>query len=223
MNELVAITAVRITTTSGRVRVIAEDRRDVRVSGSAEVTQEGSTLTFQGGSGSLEARVPIGVDVMIGTTSGRIAVEGRVGSLSVVSTSGRITAEHAGSLDARSASGRIKVERVDSECRVRSTSGRVTVEACQDCDVSTTSGRVELAAVTGTARAHCISGRIGIRMVDPHDVVAETVSGGISVSVPSGARVWRTTADAPTPPPDKDYDCTVTARSVSGRVDVASR
>ena len=223
MNELVAVAAVRITTTSGRVRVIAEDRRDVRVSGGVEVTQEGSTLTAQATSGSVEARVPTGVDVMIGTTSGRIAVEGRVGSLSMVSTSGRITAEHAGSLDARSASGRIKVERVDGGCRVRSASGPITVEACRNCDVSTTSGRVELAAVTGEARAHCISGRIQIRMVEPHDVVAETVSGRISVSVPSGARVRRTTDDAPAVPPDKDFDCTVTARSVSGRVDVVSR
>lgn len=223
MDELVAVTAVRITTTSGRVTVIAENRPDVRVSGGVEVTQDGSTVTAQSTSSSVEARVPIGVDVIIGTTSGRIAVEGRVGSLSVVSASGRITAEHAASIDARSASGRIKVERVDGDCRVRTSSGRVTVALCHDCDVSTTSGRVELAAVAGTARAHCISGRIGIRMVDHHDVVAETVSGGISVSVPSGARVWRTNADASTPPPDEDYDCTVTTRSVSGRVDVASR
>lgn len=218
-----AVTAVRITTTSGRVTVIAENRRDVRVSGGVEVTQDGSTVTAQATSSSVEARVPIGVDVMIGTTSGRTAVEGRVGSLSVVSTSGRITAEHAASLDARSASGRIKVERVDGDCRVRTSSGRVTVGQCHDCDVSTTSGRVELAAVAGTARAHCISGRIDIRMVEPHDVDAETVSGRISVSVPSGARVRRTTDEAPAAPSDKDYDCTVTARSVSGRVDIASR
>lgn len=223
MNKPVAVTSVRIAATSGRVRVIAEDRADVCVSGDAEVIQEGATVTAQATSSSVEVRVPVGVDVMIGTTSGRVAVEGRVGSLSVVSTSGRITADHAGSLDARSASGRIKVTRVDGDCRVRSESGRVTVGGCRDCDVSTTSGRVELDAVTGTACAHCISGRVGIHMVEPHDVVAETVSGRISVSVPSGARVWRTTTDASSPPPDKDYDCTVTTRSVSGRVDVASR
>lgn len=223
MHEFATVTAVRIATTSGRVRVIAEDRDNVRVSGGDRVNQDGSTVTVQASSGSVEVRLPTGVDVMIGTTSGRITVEGRVGSLAAVSGSGRITADHAGSLDARATSGRIEVQRVDRDCRVRTLSGRVTVAQCHDCEVSTRSGRVELAAVNGSARAHCTSGRIQIRLVEPHDVIAETVSGRISVSVPPGARVRRTTDDVPGAPSDKHYDCTVTARSVSGRVDVASR
>jgi len=167
--------------------------------------------------------VPTGVDVVVGTTSASITVQGRVGHLAAVSESGRITSEHSASLDARTSSGSIDVAVVDGDCRVRSESGKVTVGACHDTDVSTVSGRVELSGVSGTARANCVSGRVDIRMTEAHDVTAETISGRVSVSLPGGARVQRTSLIGEVPNADPDCDCTVTARSVSGRVDVVSR
>jgi DUF4097 and DUF4098 domain-containing protein YvlB len=221
--QLHGVTAVRIAATSGRVRVIAEERHGVQVSGSAQVSQDGGVVTVESGSHSVEVLIPVGLDVMAGSTSAAITIEGRVGHLAAVTESGRITSQHSASLDVRTASGRVDAGRVDGDCRIHTGSGKVTVGACHDCDVSTVSGRVELSDVSGVARANCVSGRVDIHMAEPHDVTAETVSGRVSVSLPGGARVRRSDRADDASPADPDCDCTVTARSVSGRVDVVSR
>lgn len=203
--------------------MIAEERHDVQVSGTTRISQDGGVVTVQSGSESVEVRVPAGLDVMAGSTSAAISVEGRVGHLSVVTESGRITSEHSETFDARTSSGRIGATRVDRDCRIHTDSGKVTVDMCNDCEVSTVSGRVELSDVSGVARANCVSGRVDIHMTEPRDVTAETVSGRVSVSLPGGARVQRSDAAHDVSQADAERDCTVTARSVSGRVDVVTR
>jgi DUF4097 and DUF4098 domain-containing protein YvlB len=221
--QLHGVTSLRIAATSGSVRVIAEERQDVQVSGTMRVNQNGSVATVEAESESVEVRIPAGLDVMAGSTSASITVEGRVGHLAVVTESGRITMEHSASLDARTVSGRVEASRVDDDCRIHTESGKVTVHVCHDCDVSTVSGRVELSDVSGVARANCVSGRVDIHMTEPHDVTVETVSGRVSVSLPGGARVRRSDDGHGAALSDPECDCTVTARSVSGRVDVVSR
>ena len=82
---------------------------------------------------------------------------------------------------------------------------------------------IRLREVAGPARAHCASGTIEIAMAEAHDVDAETVSGRISISLPTDARPRIDTPRAGSVPPSGDHDCVVTARSGSGRVDVSNR
>lgn len=215
--------SVRISSSSGRVRVVGEDRPDVDVHGRSRVDHDGNQTTIESTGGRLEVRVPVGADVVVGTTSGRVEINGRLGHVAVVTESGRVTIEEAQSVDVRSESGRIGIGRVEHDCRARTVSGRIDAETCGAADVSTGSGRITLERASGPVRAHCVSGSIEIGMESAHDVDAENVSGRITVSLPHGVQAFQPDGSVGTAPPPVDCDCTVNVRSVSGRVNVSSR
>ena len=104
-----------------------------------------------------------------------------------------------------------------------STSGKVEVDRCGDADVTTTSGRIVLRNVDGVARAHSASGKVDITMAGAHDVVAETVSGRISISLPEGTRALIDTASAGSVSGLRGTRLRRAARSGSGEVDVSRR
>ena len=133
---------VRISTASGAVHVMAEADRTECWSNIDAL--DGSPMTIDGGSSKVEVRVPEGTDLVIGSTSGKVTVEGRVGALSVLTTSGRISIDQAASVDARSTSGRVEVGHADGVCRVVSASGKVEVGRCGSVDAASGSGRIVL-------------------------------------------------------------------------------
>jgi hypothetical protein len=213
---------VRISTSSGAVRVRAEAGRTECWSSLAAL--DDSPFTVAGDSSAVEVRVPEGTDLVIGTTSGRVSVEGRVGAISVLTTSGRVSIDRARSVDARTRSGRVHVGYAEGVCRIVSASGRVEVDRCGSADAASGSGQVVLADAHGTVRATSTSGRVRVAVAGAHDVEAETVSGRIEVTYPVGvlplvvspdADVAAAAAAAPA------HDCTVVARSGSGRVVVS--
>ena len=221
VSEDVAVTVVRISATSNRVRVVGEERHDVSVEGRSRVTSEGIVTTIDSVRSPLVVRVPLHTDLVVGATSAGVAIEGQVGQVAVVTESGRVSIASAASVDVRTTSARVAVGHVAEGCRIRTTSGRVEVGGCGAADVSTRSGRIDLKGVRGPVRAHCVSGRIEVGLESAQDVEAETVSGRVTVSLPPGVRAHRPTgpSDAAAPP---DCDCTIRARSVSGRVVVSS-
>jgi DUF4097 and DUF4098 domain-containing protein YvlB len=216
----VSFDTVRVSATSQRLQLIAESRPDIAVVGDAVVSSEGTTTTIEP-TGRLVIRVPEGTDIVVGTTSGRVALNGQLGHVAVVSQSGRVEVGRAASVDIRTGSGRVVVGQCHGECRVHTKSGRVEVGSCDRADVVARSGRIVLRGVDGPARAHCVSGRIDIEMRSPHDVEAETVSGRITVSLPPGCGYTLRSAGDEAPP--LPGDCVVLARSVSGRVAVTTR
>jgi DUF4097 and DUF4098 domain-containing protein YvlB len=218
----VAITTVRIAATSAAVRVIAEHRAAVDVPDSLESSVDESVMTVSAGSRRAHVRVPIGIDLVIGTISGRVEVIGPVGALAVSTTSGRVSVEQARSVDIRTTSGRIDVGSTTGSCRVLTRSGRVVIGSCGDAHLTSTSGRISLDAAGGPVHAHCVSGRIDVTADSAQDVDAETISGRISVRLPSGVRPQIVGRRHDAEPASDQYDCVVTARSVSGRIDVAS-
>lgn len=214
---------VRVSTTSGRISIFVEDRADVDVDGSAPIQVAGNRTTVNGGSGKLEIRVPIGSDLIVGSTSGRIDVQGRAGSVSITSGSGKIRVEHAQSVDARSSTGRIEIASANGACSIRAGSGSVSVGSCGRADVATESGRIDLDGVQGSVSAHCTTGRIDIRMDAAADVIAETISGRIALSLPPGVRPFFPSGTEAEQQMPSGTDCTVRARSVTGRVEVRNR
>ena len=219
----VAVSTVRVTTTSGAVSVTAEPGRHSVVADGHPIEVDESTVTIDSTSTSVHVRVPHGLDLVIGTSSGQVTVRGSAGAVAVLTTSGRVEIDDARSVDVRTGSGRVTVGRTAGSARVLTTSGRVEIGHSGDADVTTTSGRIVLRDVTGSTRAHCGSGKIEITMAQAHDVEAETISGRISISLPEGTRARIDTPSAGSVDVAGDHDCVVTARSGSGRVDVVTR
>lgn len=218
-----AAASVRIAVVSGAVTVSAEPDLHSVVTNGLPIDVDGSTVTLGGRSERVRLRVPEDIDLMIGTTSGRVVVRGRVGSVAVVTVSGGVEIDDAASVDVRTTSGRVRVARSRGGARVVSVSGRVEIEGSGAVDVTTRSGRIVLRNVSGTARAHCASGKIEVVMAEAHDVDAETISGRISVSLPAGTRPRIDTPSTGVISPTGEHDCVIVARSGSGRVDVSTR
>ena len=216
------VTSVRVSSAGGRVKVVAEDRGDVWVRGDATLQHDGSTATVEAPLGRVEIRVPSGVDLVVGSNSGRVEVEGPLGAVAVVTESGRITVEQAAAVDVRTSSGRVAIGRVEGSSRVRTNSGRVTVDETAGADVATVSGRIDLRSVSGRTTAHCVSGRIEIRLDAAADVEAETVSGRITVHVADAVRIHSVTGPLPADSESHGDDCTIATRTVSGRVSITS-
>ncbi len=218
-----AVSTVRVTTASAAVHVTADADLQSVVAERVPMVVDRSTATIDSTSTRVDLRVPEGMDLVIGTSSGRVQITGSVGSVAVVTTSGKVEVDDAESLDVRTKSGRVVVGTSRGEARVISGSGKVEIDHCGAADVTTTSGRIVLRDVAGTARAHCASGKVDIAMAGAHDVGAETVSGRISISLPEGTRALIDTPTAGTVSVAGEHDCVVTARSGSGRVDVSTR
>jgi len=218
-----AVHLVRISASSGRVRVVAERRDVVEVVGDAAVRTDEECVTVEAGSGRIEVRVPERVELVVGATSGRVDVEGLLGSVAVVCESGRVSIDTAASLDVRTTSGRVSVKEVSGRSRVKTDSGAITVDATGEADATTDSGRINLKGVSGRTRAHCVSGRITIDLMDAVDVEAETVSGRIAITVPRGTNAHRVDGSLDLDPTPGANECTIATRSVSGRIAVKSR
>ena len=214
---------MRISSTSDRVRVVAEARHDVLVEGEAIVHHDGSCTTIETIDERIVVRVPAGADLVIGSTSARVEVRGPVGRVAVVTDSGRITVADATSADIRTSSARVEVGRTSEECCVRTSSGRVEIGACGSADVTTVSGRIVVQAANGPVRAHCVSGRVEVGLMAPEDVAAETVSGRIHVTVPQGVAVSTNDDRSLLTAWPGGGESSITARTVSGRVDVSSK
>ncbi len=216
--------SVRIAATVDRVEVKAEERKDVQVTGSARVRIEGTTTTVDEVGGRIVVRVPVGTHVVLGTTSGRIGLSGPLGEVAITTMSGRVGINGAASVDVRADSATVDVNGVVDRCRIRTQRGRVVVNDCGGpAELATDSGRIDVHSASGSVTAHCVTGRIVVAMDSANDVAAETVNGRIEVSLPPGIRPYNPEVHGLQDNTPEGYDCTVVARSVSGRVTVESR
>jgi hypothetical protein len=181
---------VRISATSGRVTVIAEPRADVVVDhgGSAETARDGAVEIRAGRSSSVVVRCPTDADVIVGTRSGRIELQGRFGAVGATSQSGSIRVGATASADLRTVSGSVELEACDGLCRVSNTSGRITVGATGDAEISTVSGSVGVDDASGAVQVRSVSGKVRIVSAARGAVRVGTVSGSITISLPAGVR-----------------------------------
>jgi DUF4097 and DUF4098 domain-containing protein YvlB len=177
---------LRITSRSGRVSVTGEDRSDIVVEKGDEpsVGPDGVEIT---GSGKVVVRCPAGTDVMVGTGSGDVELDGRLGDARVTTGSGDITVEEVRALDARTGSGDVEVEECGGRCRLKTGSGSVQVGRAGEADLATNSGSVEAELVAG-ARIKTGSGSVEVGLAEAGGVDVTAHSGSVTVSVPAGLR-----------------------------------
>jgi DUF4097 and DUF4098 domain-containing protein YvlB len=183
--------SVRISTASGSIKVIAEARSDVVVTrgGQAESLADGVVEVRPARpSSSVDVRCPGGTDVVVGTASGGVELEGRLGAVRVTSASGSIRADSVTEADLRTASGSVAVQECDGRCRVSTKSGKVKVSVTGEADVSSVAGRITIERVDGTVDVRTVSGKVWIGATGHGPIGARTMSGSIKISLPRGVR-----------------------------------
>lgn len=182
---------LRISAVSGGVRVTAEARPDVVVDrgGAAVATADGTfEIRPERASNSVHVRCPAGADVIIGTRSGSVELKGHFGTVGITSQSGSIRVPVVAEADLRTVSGGVEVGACEGRCRVSTTSGRITVGATRDAEISTTSGVIGVDGATGSVQVRSVSGTVTVGSSGEGPVHASTVSGSITIHLPSGVR-----------------------------------
>jgi hypothetical protein len=222
---------LHLTTRSGSVTVIAEERSDVfaeeGVSSRGPETDATGRISFssaKGGSSSLLVRCPKGTDLSVGTISGNVELRGVIGSARVTTVSGSIRVERAEELDARTVSGNIEVEHCSGRCLLHTKSGRATCETARDARVSTVSGQIHLNEASGKVRARTVSGTVRVGTQRNGDVAVQTISGSVKIHVPDGIRPdthLRSLTGRPHIGCEPGSDCRIAVRSMSGQIDVS--
>jgi DUF4097 and DUF4098 domain-containing protein YvlB len=178
-------TPVRVTSKSGSVVVIGEDRADVLVDGAKHSTRREDGVEISGRSGTVTVRAPAGTDVFAGTGSGAVSLRGPLGDVRVNSESGSISIEQATAVDARTGSGSIEVLDCARGCRCHSGSGSLNVERAGATELVTGSGSVEARSVA-SADVYAGSGSVQVGLSAPGEVAVKAHSGSVAVTLPSG-------------------------------------
>jgi DUF4097 and DUF4098 domain-containing protein YvlB len=211
--------AVRITSRSGRVRVIGEARSDVVADGVSIVDHHGQR-EVRCGSKAIEVRVPVGTDLVVGTSSGAVELQGDLGHVGVTTVSGRVTVEQVSSIDARTKSGRVEVQTSAGAVRLKTGSSSIRIDqAAGEVWVASISGKVQIKEAQGLASVRTVSGNVELGLSGAGEALLETVSGTMRITVPAGvhptARLTSVSGKQRVECETGD-DVAITARSVSG-------
>lgn len=219
---------LRVQSRSGRVHVIAEARDDVSVETDrpdAVYAEDARLLTVRSGrSGTkqITVRCPIDTDVEVGTQSGGVRLEGKLGAARVSTITGNIEVQETDEIDLRSMSGTISLGLCHGRCRVTNVSGSVTGEATDGLQAQTVSGSIKIDRVLGEVRARTVSGSVEFQGSGAAPIVVKTVSGKVRISLPEGTEpqtVFKTHGSVRcdlTP----GGDCRIEAASMSGSIEI---
>jgi len=204
---------LRITSVSGHVTLVAEDRPDLELSSAKhrpELRDEGRAVVLSTIASPLEVRCPKGINVVAGAVSGHIRLQGSFGSVRASTVSGHITVDSAsGDVDLRSISGHLSI----GECGGQ-------------CQLNTKSGRISAGQAVKSVRAFTLSGQVELGTAGLEEVQVRTVSGAVRITVPGG-RMPRTRLRTLSGhvrcdcPEGTDFD--LKASTVSGSIEVSSR
>jgi hypothetical protein len=168
------IDQIDLIVTRGHLRVSVPERRLLR------------TPSF-----AITVSTPPDVDVRTAGASAAASLRGRLGEVTVTSSSGDLGVEHCTALHARSASGDVRVGRVEGRADVGNAAGDVRVaDARGPVQVRTASGDVLLGSVATDATVRTASGDVRVDHAASGRLRLVTVSGDATVGVAPGLRIW---------------------------------
>lgn len=160
------------------------------------IETEGSTLSITAPKGrSTDADVHLsiaeGIDLTSMTGSCDLTADVGLGTVRARASSGDITVEQVGNLDATTGSGEIRVEDiVGSSARLNTGSGAITVASCDAAlRVRTGSGDIAIGELRAVLQGNTGSGEISIDTTSG-SVNARTGSGDVSIGVADGLAAW---------------------------------
>lgn len=222
---------LEVSTRSGSIEIIAEERADLMIESGAGSTSELEigdlgrvVIRPRRRSQSVVVRCPVGSDISAATGSAAIRLRGSFGRVRLSTRSGQIEVESVDHLTARAGSAPIHVEEIRDKARLSTKSGAIRVDAARAVETNSVSGKTELRRVQGAVRARSVSGPISVEMTTDADLSAKSVSGQIHVTYPPGVRPstrGRTLVGLTTIETDEGADCRCSVATVSGRVTVA--
>lgn len=195
---------------------------EIEVSGAKTRVEADGSTQIDGGSSSIEVVCPEGSDVILGTSSGRVTLEGPLGDVRITGSSGSIHVEAARSLDLRVRSGSIEIGAVAGACNVIAVSGRIEVGSAGSIDLAGVSGTIKAGAVGG-GRVRTTSGRVTVGLDRAADLDVHGVSSTVRITVPEGVAPelrFRTIAGAVGKEVEQGHDCVISVRTVSGSIKV---
>jgi DUF4097 and DUF4098 domain-containing protein YvlB len=175
---------ITITVRSHAVTVVASPGGPFEAAGGRVQFEADGHVRVGDARSAVEVRCDEGTAISIATTSGRIECRGRLGELTITTSSGAVTIDAATSIDVRTKSGKVTVGTVDGLCRARTKSSRVDVERAGQLDVATTSGSVRTED-TATGSVQTVSGSVDLSASSEPDIVVRTQSASVEVALPS--------------------------------------
>lgn len=176
---------ISITTRSGKVHVTGAPTDEITITGGNGSPNEEGVLEIRRESDSdrIEVTCPSGTDVTIGTTSGNVETHGFLGSVRILTGSGKVHVAGAERIEIRTKSGKVDVRACEGECKVVTTSSKVHIGTAGQCRVAAVSGVVLLEHVAG-ADVQTVSGKVLLGTSGAGDVMVKTVSGKVEIRVP---------------------------------------
>jgi DUF4097 and DUF4098 domain-containing protein YvlB len=223
----VAVT-LRVQSRSGKVLVIAEPRDDIEAETDeveSFMADGGATLVVRssrGGAKPLTVRCPVDTDVVVGTQSGSVQLQGKFGNVHVTSASGSIDVDEADDVDLRSMSGSLQLRQCHGRCRLSAISGKIDVGSADAAHVASVSGSIRVGSALGDVKARSVSGNVELGASGAGRIAVQTVSGGVRIALPKGTEPetrfktrGRVRCDF-----ERGYDCRVECASLSGSIEV---
>jgi DUF4097 and DUF4098 domain-containing protein YvlB len=213
---------VTITARSGSILVRTGPGPEIEARGAKVHHEPDGSYRIESASSSMEVTCPDGTDLILGTSSGKVHLEGRLGDVRVTASSGSVHIEAARRIDVRAHSGTVEIGECEGDCHVVASSGRIQVDRAGRVDLNAMSGSVIAESVAG-GRIKATSGKVSVGLDRAADLDVRGVSGSITVEVPHGVAPemrLRTVSGRVRKDVDKGHDCVVSAHTVSGSITV---
>lgn len=195
----------------GRIAVSASGGNDDwEIEGSASGVSIRPVKRWRARSARVVVDVPSGTRVEVKSASATVRLAGTFGETSLRSASGDLLIGAPESVSAATASGDVRVEGVVADASITTASGDIEIGRVGGrLSVTTASGDVRASAVEGDLRVGTTSGDVRIDRSNGSDITVKSVSGDVTLGLPSGIRVepdlttlsGRTKLPVPAPPP----------------------
>ena len=179
------------------------------------ITSEKKTSFFTAPSVRVAVGVPSGCDLEVSGASLDLVSRQALGAVKARSASGDIRLADVDDLIVKTASGELRFDTVHGDCEVTAASGDLVGDAVLgDLKASLASGDVRVGRVDGDVSVKSASGDAHIDRVEGNDIAIRSMSGDITIGLPSGIRLdfdldalsgdvnLPPAAPAPPPPPE---------------------
>ncbi len=158
-----------------------------------DTVRGGATWRFwRSGTVLVDVRLPMGSSLEAGVGAGSVRTDGQLGDTRIRIGSGKVQVDHVtADLVVKTGSGDVRADTVAGELSVVAGSGDVSVTSIGGpAKIQTASGAVRVGEARGALQVTTASGAIVVDAIRGDQAKITSVSGDLSVGVPTGTRAW---------------------------------